>query len=187
MTKHVSSSDRAATDGHVPAGLASNRPDPVTPGPGQESVWDYPRPPRVEPVPDRIRILADGLVIADSTRALRVLETAGAPVYYVPPQDVHPDFLAPTWHRSFCEFKGEAGYWTIVLPSRAIPNAAWSYSEPSPGYESIRDYVAFYAWAVDEAWVGDERATPQPGRFYGGWVTSRIVGPFKGGSGSLGW
>lgn len=187
MTKPASSTTRSATDGHVPVGLASNRPERITPGLGQESVWDYPRPPRVEPVPDRIRVVVDGLVIADSTRALRVLETAGAPVYYVPQRDVRMDLLWPTPHRSFCEFKGEASYWTVVVSARAIPNAAWSYLEPSPGYEAIRDHVAFYAWAVDEAWVGGERATPQPGRFYGGWVTSRIVGPFKGGSGSLGW
>jgi uncharacterized protein (DUF427 family) len=141
----------------------------------------------VEPVPERIRVIVDGLVIADSTHALRVLETAGAPVYYLPPMDVRMDLLETTSHHSFCEFKGEAGYWSLALPGREIPNAAWSYPEPSPGYEPIRDYVAFYAWAVDEAWVGGERATPQPGRFYGGWVTSRIAGPFKGGPGSLGW
>lgn len=187
MTKPISLSARAATDGNVPAVLVSNRPDRVTPGPGQESVWDYPRPPRVEPVPERIRVVVDGVAVADSTRALRVLETAGAPVYYVPPADVLMDLLAPTSHRSVCEFKGEASYWTIVVSARAITNAAWSYPEPSPGYEAIRDHVAFYAWAVDGAWVGGERATPQPGRFYGGWITSRIVGPFKVGSGSSGW
>jgi len=171
----------------VLAGTVPPPVDRVAPGPGQESVWDYPRPPRVEPVDERIRVVADGLTIADSMRALRVLETAGAPAYYVPPADVRMDLLVPSSHRSWCEFKGEASYWTAVLPGRTIANAAWSYAEPNPGYEAIRDHLAFYAWAVDEAWVGDERAAPQPGRFYGGWVTSRIVGPFKGGPGSFGW
>jgi uncharacterized protein (DUF427 family) len=161
--------------------------DRVTPEPGQESVWDYPRPPRVEPVPERIRVVVDGIEIADSTDAFRVLETAGAPVYYVPPRDVRMDLLRPTEHRTVCEWKGEATYHTLSLPTREIPNVAWSYPDPTPGYAAIRDHLAFYAWKVDEAWVGDELATPQPGHFYGGWVTSRVVGPFKGGPGSAGW
>ena len=104
------------------------------------------------------------------------------------PADVRLDLVRPTEHVTFCEWKGSARYWTIALPSgRSIPNAAWSYPEPKPGYEAIRDHLAFYAWAVDEAWVGDELATPQPGHFYGGWITSRIVGPFKGAPGSSGW
>ena len=157
------------------------------PGPGQESVWDYPRPPRVEAVPERIRVVVDGYAVADSVGALRVLETAGAPVYYVPPVDVRMDLLEPTAHHSFCEWKGEASYWSIMLPDRTIQNVAWAYLTPMAGYESIRDYLAFYAQLVDEAWVGDERATPQPGRFYGGWVTSKVVGPFKGEPGTQGW
>jgi uncharacterized protein (DUF427 family) len=162
----------------------ANRP---VPDPGQESVWDYPRPPRVEPVPERIRIVVDGITLADTTRALRVLETGGAPVYYLPPADVRTDLLEPTAHRSVCEWKGDASYWSIVLPAWTILDAVWSYPDPRPGYESIRDHLAFYAWQVDEAWVGDELATPQPGRFYGGWVTSKVVGPIKGGPGSFGW
>ncbi len=163
-------------------------PQRIRPGPGQESVWDYPRPPRVEPVTERIRVVVDGVEVASSTSALRVLETAGAPVYYLPPADVRRDLIVPTPHTTFCEWKGDATYWAVALPDgRDIPNAAWSYPAPSPGFEAIRDHVAFYAWAVDEAWVGDERATPQPGRFYGGWVTSRVVGPFKGEPGSFGW
>jgi uncharacterized protein (DUF427 family) len=159
----------------------------VVPGPGQESVWDYPRPPRVEPVPERIRVVVDGLAIADSTRALRVLETAGPPVYYLPPGDVRMDLLERSAHATQCEWKGAAAYYTLRMGSRQIPNVAWCYPEPLPGYEAIRDRLAFYAGLVDEAWVGDELATPQPGRFYGGWVTSRIVGPFKGEPGSFGW
>ena len=171
----------------VTAGTAPLPIKRVEPGPGQESVWDYPRPPRVEPVPERIRVIVDGYPIADSTAALRVLETAGAPVYYVPAEDVRRDLLESTAHHTFCEWKGEASYWSIRLPDRTIPNAAWSYPTPMAGYEQIRDYFAFYASLVDEAWVGDERATPQPGRFYGGWVTSKVVGPFKGAPGTSGW
>ena len=167
--------------------MTSTSVERVTPGPGQESVWDYPRPPRMEPVPERIRVVVDGIEIADSTNAFRVLETAGAPVYYVPSEDVRMDLLRPTEHRTVCEWKGEATYHTLSLPAREIPNVAWSYPDPTPGYEAIRDHLAFYASKVDEAWVGDEIATPQPGHFYGGWVTSRVVGPFKGGPGSAGW
>jgi uncharacterized protein (DUF427 family) len=169
------------------AGSSSPPLDRVVPRPGQESVWDYPRPPRVEPLTERIRVVVDGVTIADSTRALRVLETAGPPVYYVPPADARMDLLRPSPHRTFCEWKGDASYHTLELGGRTIFNIAWSYREPLPGYEAIRDHVAFYAGLVDEAWVGDERATPQPGRFYGGWVTSRIVGPFKGEPGTSGW
>ena len=126
--------------------------------------------------------------IASTSSSLRVLETAGAPVYYLPPADVRLDLLRLTEHATFCEWKGSARYWSIALPNgRSIPNAAWSYLDPKPGYEAIRDHIAFYAWAVDEAWVGDELATPQPGHFYGGWITSRIVGPFKGEPGTSGW
>lgn len=163
-------------------------PQRIQPGPGQESVWDYPRPPRVEPVAERIRMVVDGIELASADRALRVIETAGAPVYYLPPSDVRLDLLTATDRSTTCEWKGAARYWTIRLPGgRVIDNAAWSYAEPLPGFEAIRDHLAFYAWAVDEAWVGDELATPQPGHFYGGWVTSKVVGPFKGGPGSFGW
>ena len=160
---------------------------PVVPGPGQESVWDYPRPPRVEPVEERVRVVVDGITIADTTDAVRVLETAGAPVYYIPRDDIRGDALAPSTGSSFCEWKGAATYWSIVTPQTRIADAAWSYEQPSPGFEAIRGRLAFYAAKVDEAWVGDERAAPQPGGFYGGWVTSRIVGPVKGEPGSWGW
>ena len=160
---------------------------PVEPGPGQESVWDYPRPPRVEPVPERLRVVVDGETLADTTRGLRVLETAGPPVYYIPAADVRGERLVLSEHGSVCEWKGAATYWTYEHHGRRIANVAWSYPDPYAGYSAIRDHVAFYAGRVDEAWVGDERATPQPGRFYGGWITSRVVGPFKGEPGSFGW
>lgn len=176
--------------------MAGTAPPPprIEPGPGQESVWDYPRPPRVEPVPERIRVFIGGVEVADSERALRVLETAGAPVYYIPRADIRMDLLERSPHSTLCEWKGDASYWTYLgdLPAneadaRRIPNVAWSYESPLPGFESIAGSLAFYAQLVDEAWVGEERATPQPGRYYGGWVTSRIVGPFKGEPGSAGW
>jgi uncharacterized protein (DUF427 family) len=169
--------------------MAGGSPPPrIVPGPGQESAWDYPRPPRVEPVAERIRVVLDGLELASSSRALRVVETAGAPVYYLPPDDVRMDLLVPTTRTTSCEWKGSAGYLTAVTPGgRVVLNAAWTYREPAAGFESIAGYVGFYAWAVDEAWVGDERATPQPGHFYGGWITSKVVGPFKGEPGTQGW
>jgi uncharacterized protein (DUF427 family) len=164
--------------GRVPEGV-----EPVVPGPGQESVWDYPRPPQVEPVRERVRVVVDGTTLADTTRAKRVLETAGAPVYYVPREDVRMNLLRPTPRTTSCEWKGSASYWA----SGSRPEIAWSYEQPLPGFESIAGHLAFYASRVDEAWVGDERATPQPGGFYGGWLTSRIVGPVKGEPGSSGW
>ena len=172
----------------VIAGTSPGPAERVVPGPGQESVWDYPRPPRVEPVPERLRVIVDGEVLAETTRGFRVLETAGAPVYYVPTADIRMDRLEASPHGSFCEWKGMAGYHSYVgRDGRRIENIAWSYVSPNPGYEAIRGYLAFYANRVDEAWVGDELATPQPGHFYGGWVTSRIVGPIKGEPGSSGW
>ncbi len=170
------------------AGARSHdRPVPIPPGPGQESVWDYPRPPRVESVPERLRVIVDGEVLAETTAGFRVLETAGAPVYYFPEPDVRLDRLVASRHTSWCEWKGGASYVTYEHGGRRIDNIGWRYATPSPGYEQIAGAIAFYAGRVDEAWVGDERATPQPGNFYGGWVTSRIVGPFKGGPGSTGW
>lgn len=167
--------------------MNDRRPPRIEPGPGQESVWDYPRPPRVEPVAERLRVVVGGEVLADTRRGLRVLETAGAPVYYFPPEDVRTGRLVPSPHTSFCEWKGGATYVTYDHDGRRVENIGWLYPEPTPGYRAIAGHVAFYAGRVDEAWVGDERATPQPGHFYGGWVTSRVVGPFKGEPGSSGW
>ena len=152
-----------------------------------ESVWDYPRPPRVEPVPECIRVVVDGLALADTTRALRVLETSHPPTYYVPPEDVRMDLLRPGRGTSVCEWKGAAAYHALVLPGRTVEDVAWSYPRPLPGYEALADYLAFYPGRVDEAWVGDERAGAQAGGFYGGWITSRVRGPFKGEPGTLGW
>lgn len=152
-----------------------------------ESVWDYPRPPRVEPTNRHIRVVFNGEVIADSTRALRVLETSHPPVYYIPVEDVRMDLLSTTDRQTFCEYKSTASYWTLRVGDRTSENAAWSYPKPERGYENLRNHLAFYASRVDDAYVDDERATPQEGKFYGGWITSDLVGPFKGGQGTQGW
>jgi len=157
------------------------------PGRRPESVWDYPRPPRVEPAGDLIRVEFHGKVIAETTRAWRVLETSHPPVYYIPAADVALAFLSPGSGRSYCEFKGEAAYWDVRVGDRVAVRAAWSYAHPHPPFASIRGHFAFYAGRVDACYVGGERVWPQPGDFYGGWITSWIEGPFKGGPGSAGW
>ena len=152
-----------------------------------ESVWDYPRPPRVEASTRRVRVEVDGVVIVESTRALRVLETSHPPVYYVPPEDVRSEFLRPSRRTTWCEFKGEALYYDLEIGERTVRDVAWYYPEPSRGYEALRDHVAFYPGRVDAAYVDDERVQPQDGDFYGGWITSEIEGPFKGAPGTTGW
>jgi uncharacterized protein (DUF427 family) len=153
-----------------------------------ESVWDYPRPPRVEPAARRIRVVLAGQTIADTTRAHRVLETSHPPVYYVPREDVAAGTLErAAGPESFCEWKGRATYLDVIAAGRRVRRGAWTYPSPAPGFEAICDAVAFYPALMDECWVDDERAAPQPGRFYGGWITSDVLGPFKGGPGSVGW
>jgi uncharacterized protein (DUF427 family) len=141
----------------------------------------------VEPVVQRVRVVLAGVTVADSTAAQRVLETSHPPNYYLPPGDVDQALVRTSPRRSFCEFKGLAHYWTATAGGRVEEDVAWSYPQPSPGYETLAGHVAFYAAPMDECWVGDELATPQPGGFYGGWVTSSVAGPFKGVPGSLGW
>ncbi len=158
-----------------------------TPGPGQESVWDYPRPPRVEAVEKPVRVEFGGRTIAESRKALRVLETAGAPVYYLPPEDVCMQYLERSPHSTLCEWKGISQYWSVRVGDLIAVNAAWSYPMPWAGYEAIQDYLAFHPGLMDACFVGSERARPQPGHYYGGWITSNIVGPFKGGPGSENW
>jgi uncharacterized protein (DUF427 family) len=163
------------------------QPRRIEPGPGQESVWDYPRPPALEPVPERIRVVVDGLVIADTTAAFRVLETSQPPAYYLPPADLDLDRLQPSLSRTFCEWKGQASYWSVRTDRSVIEDAAWSYPHPTPRFEAITGHLAFYAQKADECWVGDDRVRPNEGSFYGGWITDRIVGPFKGGAGTAWW
>jgi uncharacterized protein (DUF427 family) len=159
----------------------------VKPGPGQESVWDYPRPPRVEPVKLPVRVVFAGRTIADTTRALRVCETSSPPCYYVPPDDIALELLNPSERTSFCEWKGVASYRTVRVSDRVAKDAAWVYKDPDVGYEAIRDHVAFYPRRMDVCWVGEHRVEPQPGFYYGGWVTPELVGPFKGVPGSESW
>ncbi len=163
------------------------RPQPIPPGPGQESVWDYPRPPRLEPTTKHIRVVLNGVTVAETRRAWRVLETSHPPVYYIPPQDIRADCLKPGAGRSFCEWKGEAGYYTLEVDGRRAENVGWNYPNPTPAFAPIRDHVAFYAAPLDGCFVDGERVTPQPGGFYGGWITADVVGPFKGEAGTMGW
>ena len=153
----------------------------------KESVADYPRPPAIERVDRRVRAVAGGHVIADTRQPIRVLETYHPPVFYVRPEDVAAELLVPSLHRSFCEFKGEAHYYSLVVDGEMRTNVAWYYPRPSAGYEELANHVAFYAWALDEATVDGERVIAQPGHFYGGWITSEIEGPFKGAPGTAGW
>jgi uncharacterized protein (DUF427 family) len=155
----------------------------VTPGPGQESVWDYPRPPRVEPVGVRVTIEFGGQTIADTTQAVRVLETSHPPVYYLPREAFAAGILQPAPGQSFCEYKGLASYLSVGDEDAA----AWCYPNPNHGYEVLRDRVAVYPGRMQRCTVGDLTVTPQEGDFYGGWITPDIVGPFKGAPGTLGW
>ena len=159
----------------------------VMPGPGQRSVWDFPRPPRLEPVELPVRVELGGRVIARSERAVRICETASPPGYYIPPGDVDPEALLPSSRSSFCEWKGEAHYWTVRAGDRLAKDAAWSYPDPYPEFAAIREFLAFYPRRMDGCWVGEERVEPQPGFYYGGWVTRDLTGPFKGVPGSEGW
>lgn len=154
---------------------------------GQESVWDYPRPPRVEAVTMRVRVVFSGVTVADSTNAQRALETSHPPVYYLPQSDLDMAYLTPTERTTFCEFKGAARYWTLRVGDKEVANGAWSYPNPARGFEAIRGHLAFYPSKVDACYVGDERVQAQAGDFYGGWITSNVVGPFKGGPGTGGW
>jgi uncharacterized protein (DUF427 family) len=153
----------------------------------KESVWDYPRPPKVEASSRRVRVEFNGVVIADTTQALRVLETSHPPVYYIPRADILPGCLEPSPQTSWCEFKGIASYWNVRVADQVSANVGWSYDDAEPAYASLNQHVAFYPGRVDACFVDDERVTPQPGGFYGGWITSELVGPFKGEPGSAGW
>ncbi len=152
-----------------------------------ESVWDYPRPPVVELSPLRATIELGGLIIADSTHTRRVLETSHPPVHYFPPEDLQNVRLESNPRRTYCEFKGMASYWDLALPDRTVRAASWSYPDPNAGYEELRDHVAFYPSQMDRCTLGGEEVVAQAGDFYGGWITSRVAGPFKGGPGTSGW
>jgi uncharacterized protein (DUF427 family) len=154
---------------------------------GQESVWEYPRPPRLELVEKRLRVVFNGVTLAETLWGKRVLETSHPPVYYFPPADVRMEHLVPARETSFCEWKGWAHYFDIEIGGRRAAKAAWTYPDPTPDFLAIKHYLAFYAHPMDACFVGDEQARPQPGQFYGGWITDAIVGPFQGGPETSGW
>lgn len=152
----------------------------------RENVQSYPRPPALELVPQRIVVRLGGMLVAETTRALRVLETHHAPTYYVPPEDIQAT-LRPASQRSFCEWKGVARYFDVLAGSATAPMAAWAYDAPTARFAALAGYVAFYAGLMEGAWVGDTRVIPQPGDFYGGWVTPNLVGRIKGAPGTQHW
>jgi uncharacterized protein (DUF427 family) len=153
-----------------------------------ERVWEYPRPPAVRPSERTVRIELAGRRLARSERALRVLETSHPPTIYVPRDDIELPLLSDSSRgATVCEFKGRARYLDAVIDGSRFEEVGWFYPDPSPGYESLRDHIAFYPGRVDGAWLGDERVQSQAGSFYGGWITSDLVGPFKGAPGTLGW
>ena len=152
-----------------------------------ESVWDYPRPPSLERCTRRVRIELGGVVVADSSAALRILETSHPPTIYVPPADITPGCIQPAGGRSFCEWKGDATYFDVVGGERRAARAAWAYPDPVATYAALRDHVAFYPGRMDACWLDDERVRSQPGDFYGGWITAGLRGPFKGAPGTCGW
>lgn len=159
----------------------------VKPKAGQESVWDYPRPPRLEPVKEHLRIVFNGEVIVDTNKAFRVLETSHPPTYYLPIADFKKGVLQAVERKSFCEYKGLAVYFDMVLDEKIATEAAWGYPEAKDDFTPIKDCVSVYAHMMEACYVNDEKVRPQDGDFYGGWITSKIVGPFKGAIGTWGW
>ena len=163
------------------------RPVPEQPGPDQESVWDYPRPPRLEKTTQRIEIEVGGRVVASTTEGWRVLETSHPPTYYVPRAAFLPGVLRPSAGASWCEWKGQASYFDLVVDDVVVPSAAWTYPHPTAGFRDLADAIAVMPASMDRCTVDGEAVRPQPGGFYGGWITSGVVGPFKGDPGTLGW
>lgn len=173
----------------TPAGYPRSlpRPKPIKPKAGQESVWDYPRPPRVEHMPQRVVVRLGGHVIVDTTDAVRVLETSHPPVYYVPISAFPEGVLVPLPGTSFCEFKGEAHYFDVVAGGVVAERAGWIYPEPTRRFEELGTRVALYPGQMDSCEIDGELVTSQAGDFYGGWITKNLVGPFKGAPGTMGW
>lgn len=153
----------------------------------EESVWDYPRPPRLEPCERRVKIVFGDQVIVDTRRSLRILETSHPPTLYIPFDQIQPGVIVPASRRSLCEWKGTAQYAHLMVDGYSVENAAWTYPQPLRGYEALQDHYAFYPLLMDACYVDDERVQPQVGGFYGGWITREIVGPFKGATGTSHW
>jgi len=163
------------------------RPAPEAPGPGQESVWDYPRPPALRPSPAHILVTLGGQTVCETRSSWQVLETSHPPTYYLPRAAFAAGSLRPAAGHSFCEWKGSASYLDVVGGTAVAERAAWFYPTPSREFAVLVDHVALYPGAMDSCLVDGERVLPQPGGFYGGWVTSAVAGPFKGVPGSNGW
>ncbi|MDG2384828.1 MAG: DUF427 domain-containing protein [Pirellulaceae bacterium] len=159
----------------------------VQPTSQQESVWDYPRPPRLEQSESTIVVEAFGIQVARSTKTKRVLETSHPPVHYIPPEDLDMKIMIPSQRRSWCEWKGEARFYDLSFEQKTIEDAAWYYPSPVRRFAELAGHVAFYPTKMAGCWVDGEKVIPQEGDFYGGWITSKIVGPFKGAPGTLGW
>ncbi len=157
----------------------------IKPKPGQESVWDYPRPPKVEPSSKLVRVIFNEQRIAQTHNAKRVLETSHPPVYYIPAEDVSMGFIVKSDHKTWCEFKGKASYCHIKVGDKLIRNAAWYYEECT--FSELNGHFAFYPSKMDACYVDEEKVQAQEGDFYGGWITKDIVGPFKGAPGTWGW
>ena len=159
----------------------------IEPKIGQESVWDYPRPPKLERTNKHLKIEFNGEVIAETINAFRVVETSHPPVYYFPPEDVKMKFLTKATGSSFCEWKGKAEYYSLKVGEKTIENAAWFYPNPTDSFAEIKHYPAFYPSKMDACYIDNELVESQKGDFYGGWITKDIVGPFKGSAGTSGW
>ncbi|MEL7198351.1 MAG: DUF427 domain-containing protein [Pseudomonadota bacterium] len=167
--------------------LFGGHPDPDPVKPGQESVWDYPRPAICEATSRRIQIIHNGVELVDSSRAWRTLETSHPPTYYIPRDDIAMEYLEPNARRTLCEWKGQAAYFDLVIEDARIEAAAWTYTNPTHSFEGIRDFLAFYPDPLDQCLVDGEQITAQPGKFYGGWISQYEAGPFKGIPGSRFW
>lgn len=164
-----------------------SRPKPIKPGPGQESVWAYPRPPALQRVSQRVTVAFGGETIASSMNAYRVLETSHPPTIYIPPADVRLDLLREASGSSMCEWKGRATYADVVVGNDVAERAAWTYRDPVPAFAELRDHWSFYPGRMSKCTIGDMTVDAQEGDFYGGWRTPNLVGPFKGASGTWGW
>ena len=163
------------------------RPTPIPPQPGQESVWDYPRPARMEEINKHLKVIFNDIVIAETFNGKRVLETSHPPTYYFPAEDVKFEYLSETSRKTFCEWKGRAIYYTVTVGDKKAVESVWRYPTPTSTFAGIADCCAFSARLMDECYVDGELVTPQPGGYYEGWITKDVVGPFKGGPGTMGW
>lgn len=163
------------------------KPTPIPPQPGQESVWDYPRPARWEDTPKHLKVVFNGVVLADTHRGKRVLETSHPPTYYFPPEDINFDYLVATPRKTLCEWKGQASYYTVTVGDKCVENAVWSVYQPTTLFLALKGYCAFYPRLMEACYVDGELVTPQAGSLYGGWITKDLAGPFKGAPGTGWW